>query len=179
MFEIFQYIILFLGLAVAALLIYAATKPAHGRTARSVSIMAPPEKIFPLIDNPKNMNIWNPFVKTDPNLKGVYSGPASGKGAKYAFDGNKNAGAGHITITDSVPSSKVTMNLVMTRPFACDNIVEFTLVPAGRDMTTVTWAMSGPAPYFMRVMGTLFNMEKMMHGQFDKGLAELKAIAER
>lgn len=178
MFEIFQYILLFLGLAIAAILIYAATKPAHGRTARSVTIKAPPGRIFPLIDNLKEMNTWNPFVKTDPNLKGDYSGPASGKGAAYAFDGNKNAGAGHITITDSVPSSKVTMNLVMTRPFACDNIVEFTLVPNG-NTTTVTWAMSGPAPYFMRVMGTLFNMEKMMHGTFDKGLADLKAMAER
>jgi uncharacterized protein YndB with AHSA1/START domain len=177
MFEIFQYILMFLGLAIAAILIYAATKPAHGRTARSVEIKAPPERIFPLIDNLKQMNTWNPFVKTDPNLKGVYSGPASGKGAAYAFDGNKNAGAGHITITDSVPSSKVTMNLVMTRPFACDNIVEFTLVPNG-STTIVTWAMSGPAPYFMRVMGTLFNMEKMMHGTFDKGLADLKAMAE-
>ena len=178
MFEIFQYILMFLGLAVAALLIYAATKPDRGTTARSVTINAPPEKIFPLIDDLRSMNTWNPFVKTDPNLKGTYSGPESGKGAAYAFDGNKNAGAGHITITDSVPSSKVTMNLVMTRPFACDNIVEFTLAPAG-SATNVTWSMSGPAPYFMRVMGTLFNMEKMMHGTFDKGLAELKAIAER
>ena len=178
MFEIFQYILLFLAIAVAAILIYAATKPAHGTTSRSVTIKAPPEKIFPLIDSLRSMNTWNPFVKTDPNLKGDYSGPDSGKGAKYAFDGNKNVGAGHITITDSVPSSKVTMNLIMTRPFACDNIVQFTLVPAG-DTTTVTWAMSGPAPYFMRVMGTIFNMEKMMQGTFDKGLADLKAMAER
>jgi uncharacterized protein YndB with AHSA1/START domain len=179
MFEIFQYILLFLGLAVAGLLAYAATKPAHGRTARTVTIKASPERIFPLIDNLRSMNLWNPFVKTDPNLKGAYSGPDSGKGAAYAFDGNKNAGAGHITITDSVPPSKVTMNLIMTRPFACDNIVEFTLVPADDGMTAVTWAMSGPCPYFMRVMGTLFNMERMMQGTFDKGLADLKAIAER
>ena len=178
MFEIFQYILLFLAIAMAAILIYAATKPAHGTTERSVAIKAPPERIFPLIDNLRSMNTWNPFVKTDPNLKSDYSGPDNGKGAKYAFDGNKNAGAGHIAITDSVPSSKVTMNLVMIRPFACDNIVEFTLVPAG-DTTTVTWAMSGPAPYFMRVMGTVFNMENMMQGTFDKGLADLKAMAER
>jgi uncharacterized protein YndB with AHSA1/START domain len=178
MFEIFQYILLFLGFAVAALLIYAATKPDRGTTARSITIKASPERIFPLIDNLKQMNTWNPFVKTDPNLKGDYSGPDSGKGAHYAFDGNKNAGAGHITITDSVPASKVTMNLVMTRPFACDNIVEFTLVP-NDNTTTVTWAMSGPAPYFMRVMGALFNMDKMVGGQFDKGLSELKALAER
>ncbi len=178
MFEIFQYILFFLGIAVAALLIYAAIKPARGTMSRSVSINASPEKIFPLIDNLEQMNTWNPFVKTDPNLKGDYSGPARGKGAHYAFDGNKNAGAGHITVTDSMPSAKVTMNLVMIRPFACDNIVEFTLVPGG-NATTVTWAMSGPAPYFMRVMGTLFNMDKMVGGQFDKGLADLKAIAER
>lgn len=178
MLDIFIYIAIGLALVIAAVLIYAATKPNVGRTARSIDIAAPPERIFPHIDNLKALNVWNPFVKTDPDMKGTYSGPPQGVGSAFAFDGNKNAGAGRIEIKQSVPSSQVTMNLVMIRPFACDNIVDFSLVPKG-PLTTVTWAMTGPAPYFMRVMGTVFNMEKMMHGTFDKGLAELKAIVER
>ena len=178
MLEIFQYVLLILAFAIAGILIYAATKPDHGTVARSIVIKAPPERIFPLIDNLRTMNTWNPFAKTDPAMKGVYSGPDDGKGAAFDFDGNKNAGAGRCAITSSVPSSKVTMSLVMTRPFACDNVVEFTLVPSG-DTTTVTWAMSGPAPYFARVMGTIFNMDRMIGGQFDKGLSDLKALAER
>ena len=178
MFEIFQMIAALLAIAIAALLIYAAFKPNHGTMARSLSIAAPPERIFPMIDNLRNMNTWNPFVKTDPNLKGVYGGPEQGRGATFEFDGNKNAGAGHITITDSVPSSKVTMSLVMNRPFACSNVVEFTLRATGANSTDVTWAMSGPAPYMARVMGTVFNMEKMVGGTFDKGLADLKRAVE-
>lgn len=176
--DVLFYLLMIVALLVTGLLVYAATKPKIGRTARSIDIAAPPEAIFPHIDNLQAMNVWNPFVKTDPHMKGTYSGPPHGVGSAFAFDGNRNAGAGRIEIKQSVPPSKVTMNLVMVRPFACDNIVEFTLVPKGAS-TTVTWAMTGPAPYFMRVIGTVFNMEKMMHGTFDKGLADLKTIAER
>lgn len=179
MLEILLIIALLVALAVVGVLIYAAFKPDHGTMARSITIAAPPERIFPMIDDLRAMNTWNPFVKTDPNLKGTYSGPEHGKGATFDFDGNKNAGAGRVMITDSAPSSKVTMSLAMTRPFACNNVVEFTLRPTGSNATDVTWAMSGPAPYFARVMGTVFNMEKMVGGTFDKGLADLKRAVER
>ena len=114
-----------MALPAAALVGWASRKPDTFRYSRSRAIAAPPERIFPLIANLKAMNTWNPFAKTDPAMKGVYSGPDDGKGAAFDFDGNKNAGAGRCAITSSVPSSKVTMSLVMTRPFACDNVVEF------------------------------------------------------
>ena len=85
-------------LAIAALLIYAATKPDTFRIARSTSIKAPPEKVFPLVSDLHNFNIWNPFAKKDPNAKMTYSGPETGVGSKHAWEGNKNVGSGSMTV---------------------------------------------------------------------------------
>ncbi len=86
-------------------------------------------------------------------------------------------GKGHITVTDAVPSSAVKMALVMTEPFAADNVVEFTLRPDGTG-TQLTWAMHGASPYLAKLMGVVFNMDKMVGGNFDTGLADLKKLAE-
>jgi len=162
----------------AALLIYAATKPDTFRVQRSASIKAPPEKIFPLINDLRSFKTWNPYEKKDPNMKGNYSGPSSGKGAAYAFDGNKDVGKGSIEITESSPPSKVTMTLNMIEPFEAHNIVEFTLEAKG-EATNVTWGMHGPSPYMAKLMGIFCNMDSMIGKDFEAGLANLKTIAEK
>jgi hypothetical protein len=172
-----KIIALVLVVLIAAVLIYAATKPDTFRIQRSASINATPEKIFPLINDLHSFNTWNPYEKKDPNAKGSYSGPASGKGAAYTFDGNKNVGKGNIEITESSPTSKVTMNLNMLKPFEAHNIVEFTLQPMG-DTTNVTWAIHGPVPYISKVMCLFFNMDNMVGNDFEKGLNDLKTVAE-
>lgn len=161
-----------------AFLLYVNSKPDRGHFARSVLINAPAERIFPLINDMAASLTWNPFVKKDPNIQGTLSGPAAGPGAKYSFVGNKDVGAGSVEITDSKASAHVHMRLLMTAPFKCDNHVEFTLVPEGAGQR-VTWAMEGDAPFIAKLMGTVFNMDKMMAREFDAGLAELKAMAER
>ena len=162
---------------IAAVLIYAATRPDTFRVQRSASISAPPEKIFPLINDLRSFNTWNPYEKKDPNAKGSYSGPASGKGAAYAFDGNKDIGKGNIEITESSPTSKVTMNLNMFKPFEAHNIVEFTLQPVG-ETTNVTWAIHGPMPYMSKVMCVFFDIDNMVGKDFENGLSDLKTVAE-
>ncbi len=162
---------------IAAVLIYATTKPDTFRVQRSASIKAPPEKIFPLINDLRSFNTWNPYEKKDPNVKGSYSGPASGKGAAYAFDGNKDVGKGNIEIVESSPTSKVTMKLNMIKPFEAHNIVEFTLQPVG-DTTNVTWAIHGPLPYIAKVIHIFFNMDSMVGKDFEMGLTNLKTVSE-
>jgi hypothetical protein len=162
---------------IAGVLIYAATKPDTFRVQRSATINASPEKIFPLINDLHTFNTWNPYDKKDPNATGSYSGPASGKGAAYAFEGNKDVGKGNIEITESSPTSKVTMALNMLSPFEAHNIVEFTLEPAG-DTTNVTWAIHGPMPYMSKVMCIFFDMDNMVGKDFEKGLSDLKAVVE-
>ena len=167
-----------LGLAVAALLAYAAMRPDTFKVQRSASITAPPERIFPLIANLKSMNTWNPFVSPDPAIKVSYSGPESGKGAAHTWSGNSKVGEGRIEIIDASPPAKVTMMLDMLKPMKAHNTVELTLQPVG-NATTVTWAMSGRQPLIAKVMTVFIDCDNMVGRQFEKGLADLKAIAER
>jgi uncharacterized protein YndB with AHSA1/START domain len=165
------------AVAVAALLIFAATRPDSFRIERTASIKAPPEKVFAFINDLHRWTAWSPWEKIDPALKRSYGGAESGKGATYAWEGNGKVGSGRMEITDSVPASKVAIKLDFIKPFEGHNIAEFTLQP-GAQGTTVTWAMFGPSPYLSKVMGIVFNMDRMVGGQFEQGLANLKAVSE-
>jgi len=170
------------GVVVGGILVLVALRPDTFQVRRSATIKAKPEQIFPLINDLHRFNTWNPFDKKDPNLKGSYSGPESGKGATYAFDGNKNVGKGSIEILDSAPASKVTMALHMLEPFRVDNRVDFTLKPAlgpEAGATEVTWAMQGAVPYFAKIIHLFVNMDRMVGTEFEAGLASLKTIAEK
>jgi uncharacterized protein YndB with AHSA1/START domain len=170
--------VLYGSLAILALMAFVESRPAAFTVARTTTITAPPETIFPLINDLRAMNSWNPFDAGVPEAARSYGGPASGPGATYAWDVKGRAGAGNIAITHSVPASKVCMQLTMLRPFAGQNQVTFTLQPAGQD-THVTWAMSGRNTFMSKLMGLIMNMDKMVGGMFETGLADLKAKAER
>lgn len=163
---------------IALVLILAAMKPDQFRVSRSAAIKAPPEKIYPLISDFKAWTAWSPYETKDPDMKRIYGPATAGKGATYAWDGNSNVGSGNMLITDAPPPSKIALDLNMTRPITAHNKVEFTLVPAG-DTTTVTWTMNGNAPYFAKVIHVFFNMDKMVGGDFEAGLAKLKTVAEK
>lgn len=163
---------------VAGILIFAATKPDTFAVQRSTSIKAPPDKIFPLINDFKRWDAWSPWEKKDPAMKRTYGPATSGKGAHYAWEGNSDVGQGSMDITASVPSSKVALKLDFVKPFEGHNVVEFTLVPKG-EMTDVTWSMSGPAPFMSKVMQVFVNMDSMIGKDFEAGLASLKAAAEK
>lgn len=163
---------------VAGVVVLAATKPDVFQVQRSIRIAAPPEKIFPLINDLHNFGSWSPYEKKDPAMKRTFSGPASGTGAAYEWDGDKNVGKGRMEIADTSPPSKVTINLDMLKPFAASNIVEFTLVPQG-DATDVTWAMQGKTPFIAKVVHVFIDMDTMVGGDFATGLTNLKAAAEK
>jgi hypothetical protein len=165
-----------LAVGIAGLLLYARTRPDTFRFERVLVIDAPAERIYPLIADLRALNTWNPF-NADPSLVGTYSGPAAGVGAAYAF-ASPLAGTGHITITDTVQPDLVGMRLVMTRPMACDNRVEYRLEPAGR-ATRVSWAMSGRSSLAGKLMCVFMNPDRMCGEMFEKGLRDLKTIAER
>jgi uncharacterized protein YndB with AHSA1/START domain len=164
--------------ALAALLIFAATKPDTFRVQRTTSIKAPPEKIFALINDFHQWGSWSPYEKLDPAMKRTYDGPASGKGAVYAWEGDGKAGAGRMEIAESSPPSKIRINLDFTKPFKNNCIAEFTLDTKG-DVTSVTWSMAGPAQYISKLMGIFFDMDKLIGKDFETGLANLKTAAEK
>ena len=162
---------------IAAVLIYAATKPDTFRVERAASIKAPPEKIFALINDLHSWGSWSPWEKKDPAMKRTHSGAANGKGAAYEWEGNSEVGKGRMEIAESSPPSKVTIKLDFVKPFEAHNIVEFMLDAKG-ESTNVTWAMHGPLPYLAKVMHLFLNMESMVGKDFESGLANLKSVAE-
>lgn len=166
-----------LALLVIGVLIIATTRPDVFRLQRSIVIDAVPERIFPLINDLRAHESWNPFDKPDPDTRKTHAGAAQGAGSVYAWDGKGQAGAGRLSILQSDPCSRIGMQLEMLKPFKTSNEVVFTLVPAGR-ATRLTWSMHGPVPYPAKVMHTLFNMDRMVGKQFEAGLANLKNIVE-
>lgn len=167
-----------LAVAIVGVLVAASTKPDDFRIQRSASITAPPEKIFPLINDFRAFGSWSPYEKLDPAMKRSYTGAAAGKGAVYAWEGDGQAGAGRMEITESASPSRIALNLDFTKPFEAHNIVEFTLEPRG-GATIVTWAMHGPTPFLAKVMHVFINFDRMVGADFETGLANLKTLAER
>jgi uncharacterized protein YndB with AHSA1/START domain len=165
-------------LLVAAILVYAATKPDTLRVKRSITIKAPPAAIFALVNDFHLWESWSPYDKKDPAMKRTYSGAARGKGAVYGWEGNKDIGTGRMEIAEASPPSKVTIKLDFVKPFEAHNLVDFTFEPKG-DATLVTWDMHGPAPFFSKVMQVFIDMDDMVGKDFEAGLANLKAIAEK
>ncbi len=171
-----------IGIVIAALivgiLIFAATKPDTFRVQRSASIKAPPEKVFALINDFKAWVAWSPWEKKDPAMKRTFGAVTIGKGAHYAWDGDKNIGQGSMEITESVSSSKIVLKLDFLKPFEAHNIVEFTLAAQG-DTTNVTWAMHGPANFMSKLIQVFMSMDSMVGKDFETGLANLKTAAEK
>ena len=173
-----KIIAIVLAVVVAAILGIAMTKPDSFSVQRKTSIQAPPDRIFPLIDDFHNWNAWSPWEKLDPAMNRTHSGAASGKGAVYEWDGNSKVGKGRMEITDVTPPSKVGIKLDFIKPFEGHNVAEFTLEPQG-DSTNVTWVMNGPTPFVSKVMQVFISMDKLIGKDFESGLANLKSISEK
>ena len=177
MLEVFTYLLIGLIVLIGAILALASRRPDTFHWARTQRIEAPPAKLFPLINDLRTMNTWNPFALRETSGTSTYRGPASGPGAAFDFAGGKS-GSGTIEILEAQPPSKVVMRLSMLKPFKADNKVEFTLVPQGT-ATDVTWAMSGHQPLLSKAMTLFIDCDKMVGRDFEAGLRNLKAIAER
>jgi len=173
-----RLIFILILLAIVVLLIYASTRPSIFQVQRSVSIKAAADKIFAIINDHQNWRSWSPWDKLDPNMKSTISTPSSGVGASYAWEGNNKAGSGRATIVETIPPTKLVSRLEMLKPMKAENRVEFTLEPHG-DSTVVTWTMTGTQNLMMKVIGIFINCNNMVGKDFEKGLANLKAIAEK
>lgn len=159
------------------MLVYAATRPDSFRIARSLDIAAPPEKIYPLINDLHRWREWSPYEKKDPAMQRTLSGPPAGVGAAYAWKGNKEVGEGRMEIIETTPPALIRIQLDFIAPFKAHNIAEFSLQPQGAT-TRVTWAISGPSPFISKLIGVFMNMDTMIGGDFETGLARLKTLAE-
>jgi len=178
MFETIVIIAAVLAVAIAAVLILAATKPDRFSVQRATVINAPGEKVFPLIADFHEWRKWSPWEDRDPELKRTYGGAERGKGAIYAWEGNKNVGSGRMEILEANSPSLVKIQLDFLKPFEAHNIAEFTMLPQG-NATHLSWVMSGPAPFMSKVMQVFMSFDKMIGKDFETGLARIKSASEK
>jgi uncharacterized protein YndB with AHSA1/START domain len=177
MFEIIIIIAIVLAIAIAVVLVLAAAKPDTFSVQRGTTMKAPPEKIFSLINDFHQWGKWSPWENRDPAMTRSFSGAESGRGAVYAWEGNKNVGSGRMEILDASTPSKITIKLDFFKPFEAHNTAEFTMLPHA-DATSVNWVMDGPAPFMSKMMQVFMNMDRMIGKDFEAGLANLKGLAE-
>lgn len=163
--------------AVIAILIFAATKPATYHVERSTTIAASPEKITPLLNDFHNWNQWSPWAKLDPNMHVSYKGAPEGQGAIYEWEGNSKVGKGRMEILAAEPTL-TSIKLDFLSPFASHNQTNFVLRPDGTS-TRVTWTMDGPNSFATKLMSLFTSMDKMIGKDFDTGLSQLKSAAEK
>ncbi|MEO6447512.1 MAG: SRPBCC family protein [Gemmatimonadaceae bacterium] len=171
-------IIIVLAVLIVGLLVYAATRPNSFRVQRSTRIDAAPAAIFPHVNDFHKWSAWSPWEHLDPAMQRSHSGAASGKGAVYAWEGNKKVGKGRMGIIDSAPPARVIIKLDFLAPFEAHNTTEFTMVEYGQS-TDVTWDMHGPSPFMSKLIGIFMNMDAMIGKDFERGLAGLKKVAEQ
>lgn len=145
---------------------------------RSITVQAPPEKIFPLLNDFQHVSQWSPWQQLDTAMASQISTPSAGKGAVYEWRGNSRAGSGRMEILDSKAPSRVRVKLDFLAPFESHNIADYTLTPTGTG-STVTWEMHGPSTFLSKVMQVFTSMDDLVGGDFERGLASVKALAEK
>jgi hypothetical protein len=167
-----------LGIAVVLVLlaIFIATRPANFSVSRSATMAVTPAAVFNQVNDFHKWEAWSPWAKLDPNCKNSFDGPTSGKGAKFAWDGNKDVGAGNMEIVESAPNDHIKIRLEFIRPFANINDTLFTFKPIG-DKTNVNWTMSGKNNFMGKAFSLIMDCDKMVGPQFQQGLTSMEAAA--
>ena len=170
-------IILALAFIAILFIVVIAGQPEEFKVVRSVNISAPPEKVFPHVNDFHQWEGWSPWAKMDPACKNNYSGAAAGTGAILAWAGNRKVGEGRMTILESQPGEFIRIKLEFLKPFKATNTAEFSF-QCGGGLTAVTWSMSGKNNFMGKIFGLIVNCDRMIGGDFEKGLAAMKSVVE-
>lgn len=170
-------ILIALAVVVIALVGVVAVQPSGFRIARTTTISAPPPAVFAHVNDFHKWEAWNPWAKLDPAMKQTYEGASAGTGAIYTWAGNREVGEGRMTLTESRPTELIRIKLEFLKPFKATNTAEFTFKPEG-DRTVVTWTMTGEKNFIAKAVGLVMNVDKMVGGQFETGLARMKSVVE-
>lgn len=170
-------ILLGIALVIAGFLIYVSTLPSQMHVVREIIVNASPAVIFPHINNSKMADDWMPWKDSDPGVVITYSGPEAGVGSKSNWNSSGQMGTGEALVVESIPNQTVKTQLTYTKPFQMSQLAEITLSPAAGG-TKISWSVSGTSGYFFKLMGVFMDCDKMIDGEFEKGLAKLKARVE-
>jgi len=154
--------------------LFVASRPANFRIQRTAILPASSAIVHSHIDDFRQWANWSPWESLDPNLQRQYLGPTSGVGSIYTWSGNGKAGAGRMTIVSSDPT-RIVLQLEFLRPFKATNTATFQLAPEA-DGTRVDWIMEGNNGFIMKLFSIVFDSEKFVGKDFEKGLASLSTL---
>ncbi|HSL48718.1 MAG TPA: SRPBCC family protein [Candidatus Deferrimicrobiaceae bacterium] len=170
---------IFIGLAVivVVLVVVVALRPSEFRVERAATIAAPPPVVFAQVNDFRKWDAWSPYARRDPAMKKSFEGAPAGVGAVYTWSGNHEVGEGRTTIIEIRPHDLIRIKLEFVRPFAATNTAEFTFRPEG-ERTAVTWSLAGRNSFMGKAVGLFMNTDRMVGGDFEKGLAQMKSVVE-
>jgi uncharacterized protein YndB with AHSA1/START domain len=166
-------IVLVLGGVVAL----ASLRPNSFSVSRSAVIQAPAESVFARLVDFHAWRDWSPWASLDPNATESFNGPQSGVGSSFAWSGNRKVGAGKMTILECVKDELLRLKLDFERPMRGTRAASFELKPEG-DATRLTWTMKGKNDFQAKLFSLFVNCDRLIGGDFEKGLANLKALVE-
>jgi hypothetical protein len=170
-------ILIALGAVLLVFVGVVAMQPAQYRVVRTATISAPATEVFAEVNDFHKWEAWSPWAKLDPAVKNTFGGPPAGPGAIFRWAGNAKVGEGCMTLIESRPSELVKIKLEFLKPFASTCSTEFLFKPQA-DQTAVTWSMAGENNFFAKAFCLFMNMDKTVGGDFEKGLAQMKSVAE-
>jgi hypothetical protein len=154
-----------------------ATRPSEFHIVRTATMRAPVSAVFAQVNDFHKWQAWSPWARRDPSMKQTYEGAAAGAGAVYTWAGNREVGKGRMTLVESRPGELIRIDMEFLAPFAATSIAEFTFRPEG-DRTAVTWSMSGKRNFVAKALDLVMDMDTMIGGDFEKGLAAMQSVAE-
>lgn len=170
-------ILIVIAALIALVFVIAAFRPDSSRITRTATFTASPAALFAQVNDLHAFHTWNPWAALDPEMKTSYDGPAAGVNASQSWSGNSKVGVGRMTIIESQPNELLRMRLDFEKPMASTSTAEFTFKPEG-GKTVMTWSMYGKTPYMAKVVGLFMNMDKMVGGAFEQGMATLRTKVE-
>jgi hypothetical protein len=170
-------VLLIIAIIALVFVVFVATRPTEFRISRSATLDAPPNVVFAQVNDFSAWQAWSPWARLDPAAENFFAGPKAGKGAVFKWSGNSEVGEGMMTIIESQPDDLIVMRLEFNKPFRAINVTEFAFKPEG-ERTAVTWSMAGNRNFIAKMMGLFVNVDQMVGGQFEKGLANLSQAAK-
>lgn len=163
----------------AVLGVVIAMQPSSFEVTRTATINAPASEVHALINDFHKWEGWSPWEKMDPAMKKTFEGSPVGQGAIYKWVGNSEVGEGQMTILESQAPNLVKIKLDFLKPMTASNLTEFKVQEAGA-ASSVSWSMNGQADFLTKAFCLfLGGMDKMVGPDFEKGLTQLKALAEK
>jgi uncharacterized protein YndB with AHSA1/START domain len=171
-------ILIALVVIIAAFLVIVAIQPSEFHVERTTTIAAPADAVFGQVNDLHKWEAWSPWAKLDPAAKVTFEGPDVGQGAAMGWSGNEKVGEGKMTIVESHPNHDIKIKVDFTKPFEGSIGSDFAFKPDG-DKTAVNWAMTGHRSFVQKAFCLVMNGDKMLAGDIEKGLAQLKSVAEQ